>query len=48
MERRIKGITLIALIITIIIILILCRNYSWLNDRRKWNNKKGNTKWSSI
>ena len=48
MERKNRGITLIALIITIIIMLILCRNSVKLNNRRKWNNKKSNTKWSSI
>ena len=48
MQRRSKGITLIALIITIIIMLILCRNSIKFNNRRKWNNKKSNTKWNSI
>ncbi len=48
MKRRNKGITLIALIITIIIMLILCRNSIKFNNRRKWNNKKGNTKWNGI
>ena len=44
MERTNKGITLIALIITIIVMLILCRNSIKFNYRRKWNNKKSNTK----
>ena len=35
-------------IITIIVMLILCRNSIKFNNRRKWNNKKSNTKWNSI
>ena len=38
-NRQEKGITLIALVITIIIMLILCRNSIKLNYRRKWSNK---------
>lgn len=34
------GITLIALGITIVILLILARNYNWLTNRRKWTDKK--------
>ena len=39
-----SAITLIALIITIIILLILCRDCTKSNFRRKWYYKKGRTK----
>lgn len=36
-----KGITLIALVITIIVLLILARSNNCNINRRKWNTNKG-------
>lgn len=40
MKKQAKGITLVALVITIIILLILARSNGSSINRRKWNNRK--------
>ena len=42
-NRQEKGITLIALVITIIVLLILARSSNKHINRRQWNTRKGST-----
>ena len=44
MQNKTKGITLIALVITIIILLILARSYNSDINRRQWNDNKSTEK----
>ena len=38
-NKRERGITLIALVVTIIVLLILARNKYWYANRAEWNFK---------
>ena len=42
LEKKNRGITLIALVVTIIIIMILARDKCFNVNREKWNFKQGN------
>ena len=39
-DKKIKGITLISLVITIIVLLILARSNNSNINRRQWDNRK--------
>ena len=47
MDKNKKGITLVSLVITIIVLLILARGNNINSNRRQWNNRKSTEKQNS-